>query len=90
MSLKNGNPDKKRSFLCTTGRRAHFLDRDRTSRGIFPKIYISSKKMATGRSLKNEIPARNAQHFLDRDRRSRGIFPKDEFKNGFRHHDDLP
>ena len=32
--------------------------------------------MATGRSLKNEIPARNAQHFLDRDRTSRGIFPK--------------
>ena len=31
MALKNGNPDKKRSFLCTTGRRAHFLDRDRTS-----------------------------------------------------------
>ena len=37
MALKNGNPDKKLRFLCTTGRRAHFLDRDRRSRGIFPK-----------------------------------------------------
>ena len=57
MALENGNPDKKRSFLCTTGRRASFLDRDRTSRGIFPKQEFKNvlRDFPEGRKTKNHL-----------------------------------